>query len=100
MARRKKDMLRLVFVRDYTEIGCGKVYSFVVDENKHISIDTDKDNTIISIWFYDKRESNSIVGWFIAKALVNIDNIMSGIDIDVDKLVSFEDCFEDMEVEA
>ncbi len=93
-------MLKLDFVRDYAEIGCGKVYNFVVDENKHISIDTDKDNAITSIWFYDKRESNSVVEWFVCKALVYIENIMSdkGIAIDVDKLVSFDDCFDDMEV--
>lgn len=94
-------MLRLNYVRDYGEIAHGmKTYNFVVDENKSISIDTDKDNAITSIWFHDKRVDNSVVEWFTCKALVYIENIMSDMEIaiDVDKLLSFENCFKDEEV--
>ena len=93
-------MLRLNYVRDYAEIGCGKAYKFTVDANRSIVIDTDKDNAINSIWFHDKREDNSVVGWFTCKELVYIENIMSDLEIaiDVDKLVSFDDCFRDEEV--
>ena len=93
-------MLRLNWVRDYAEIGCGKAYHFKVDDNRSIVIDTDKDNAINSIWFHDKRVDNSVVEWFTCKALVYIENIMSDLEIaiDVDKLVSFDDCFKDMEV--
>ena len=96
----EKDMLRLNYVRDYAEIGYGKVYNFVVDENKSISIDTDKDNAIMSIWFHDIREDNSVVEWFTCTALVYIENIMSdtGMTIDMDKLALFDKCFKDEEV--
>lgn len=93
-------MLKLNYVRDYAEIGYGKTYNFVIDENKSINIDTDKDNAISSIWFHDRRVDNSVVDWFICIALVYIENIMSDLEItiDVDKLLSFEECFQDMEV--
>ena len=94
-------MLRLNYVRDYAEIGCGKAYKFTVDANRSVVIDTDKDNAINSIWFHDYREDNSVIAWFICTALVYIENIMSDLEIaiDVDKLLSFKDCFIDMEVE-
>ena len=93
-------MLRLNYVRDYTENGCGKTYKFTVDVNRSILVDTDKDNAINSIWFHDKREDNSVVAWFTCRALVYIENIMSDLEIaiDVDKLISFNDCFKDEEV--
>ena len=93
-------MLRLNYVRDYAEIGLGKTYKFEVDDNRSIVIDTDKDNVINFIWFHDQREVNSVVAWFFCTALVYIENIMSDLEIaiDVDKLLSFENCFEDMEV--
>lgn len=94
-------MLRLNYVRDYAKIGCGKAYKFTVDDNRSIVIDTDKDNAINSIWFHDYREDNSVTAWFSCTALVYIENIMSDLEIaiDVDKLLSFKDCFIDMEVE-
>lgn len=93
-------MLRLNYVRDYADIELGKTYNFVVDENKSICIDTDKDNAITSIWFHDFRVDNSVVAWFECTALVYIENIMSDLEIaiDLNKLASFEDDFMDMEV--
>lgn len=90
-------MLRLNYVRDYAKIGHGKVFNFRVDDNKSISIDTDKDNAITAIWFHDKREDNSVVDWFSCKALVYMENIMSDqeLTIDLDKLALYDDCFID-----
>lgn len=95
-------MLRLNYVRDYSEMGCGKTFIFKVDDNKSISIDTEKDNAITAIWFHDKREDNSVVDWFSCNALVYMEDIISDheLTIDLDKLALYDEWFIDNGVEV
>lgn len=86
-------MVRLDYVRDFgTEVG--KRFCFIVDKNKSIAVDTDRDNSIRWVWFHDDR-ADKVVGCFSAVGLVYIENITDGINLDLDKIREYDNMFRD-----
>lgn len=87
--------IRLDHVRDYgTELG--KCFYFRVNKNKHISIDTDSDNSIRCVWFIDVR-ADKIVGHFTSVGLVYIENITDGVNLDLNKIREYDHMFRDQD---
>ena len=88
-------LIKLNWVRDYSEIGSkGKAYIFGVNDHKRIKIDTADDNSIESVWFHDDR-ADHIVAYFTVVGLVYIENLMSGVYLDVDKLREYDHMFKE-----
>lgn len=81
-------MVKLERVREFGS--AGKVFYFRVNHNRLITIDTEADNSIKWVWFH---ECDDIVSSFNAEGLVYVENLTSGIYLDLDKIREYDHMF-------
>lgn len=84
-------MVKLDYVSEWGSLG--KMFYFGVDHNRRISIDTEADNSIRFVWFH---KGDEIVSYFMAEGLVYVENLTTGIYLDLDKIREYDSMFKEM----